>query len=99
MSPERLREEQSDEKTDVFSFGVVLWEILTRKLAWEGLTSIQIVARVGYAAELLSIPEAPKGCPPGFISLIRDCWEPYTTKRPSFETALKQLREMLEKLS
>ena len=99
MSPERLREEQSDERTDVFSFGVVLWEILTRKIAWEGLTNIQIVARVGYANELLPIPEAPKGCPSGFISLIKDCWEPYTTKRPSFESLLKSLRDMLDKLS
>jgi len=95
MPPERLREEQSDEKTDVFSFGVMLWELLTRKIPWEGLTNIQIVARVGYAAEFLPLPDSiPKGCPPGIISMIKDCWEPYPIKRPSFETILKQLREM-----
>jgi serine/threonine-protein kinase CTR1 len=42
MSPERLREEQSDEKTDVFAFGVMLWELLQRKIPWEGLTNIQV---------------------------------------------------------
>ncbi len=47
MPPERLREEQSDEKTDVFSFGVMLWELMLRKIPWEGLTNIQVE---GYSA-------------------------------------------------
>jgi len=95
MSPERLREEQSDEKTDVFSFGVILWELLTRKFPWEGLSNIQIVARAGFANELLAVPEQPpKGCPPSYLNLILDCCDRYNSKRPSFETLLKLLREM-----
>jgi len=95
MSPERLLEEESDERTDVFSFGVVLWEFLNRKYPWEGLSNIQIVARVGHAGERLPLPDqVPKGCPPGYLSLIRDCWETYPSKRPPFSQILKVLREM-----
>jgi len=97
MCPARLCGEDTDEKTDVFSYGVVLWELLNRKIPWEGLSNIQIVARVGHAGERLPLPEViPKGCPNGFISMIRDCWETHTIKRPSFEQIISQMREILQ---
>jgi len=99
MSPERLVGENSDEKTDVFSYGVVLWELLTRKTPWENLSNIQIVARVGHAGERLILPDtAPKGCPNGYITMIKECWENYSAKRPSFTTLVAQIREMKNRL-
>jgi hypothetical protein len=53
---------------------------------------------VGYAGELLPLPEKgdiPKGCSAGFITLIKDCWEPFNSKRPSFEAICKTLQAMM----
>ncbi len=36
---------QTDEKSDVFSFGVILWELATRKEPWEGLNAMQVRGR------------------------------------------------------
>mmetsp|Transcript_19776 Transcript_19776/g.27601 ORF Transcript_19776/g.27601 Transcript_19776/m.27601 type:complete len:666 (+) Transcript_19776:74-2071(+) len=95
MCPARLLREESDEKTDVFSYGVILWELLNRKIPWEGLSNMQIIARVGHAGERLPLPDSPpKGCPNGFVNLIRDCWETHGVKRPSFEVILQSLRDM-----
>lgn len=42
MAPEFLRGEPSDEKTDVYSFGVILWELVTMQQPWSGLCPPQV---------------------------------------------------------
>ncbi|KAJ7526743.1 hypothetical protein O6H91_16G021200 [Diphasiastrum complanatum] len=43
MAPEVLRNEPSDEKCDVYSFGVILWELFTEQVPWDGLNAMQVV--------------------------------------------------------
>ncbi|KAL8265496.1 hypothetical protein R6Q59_023626 [Mikania micrantha] len=43
MAPEIIRNEQVDEKSDVYSYGVVLWEIITGKIPWGDLNPMQII--------------------------------------------------------
>ena len=48
MAPEMLRAENFDENADVYSYGVVLWELLSATLTpWNELINVQVVAVVG----------------------------------------------------
>uniref|UniRef100_A0A7N0ZWQ7 non-specific serine/threonine protein kinase n=1 Tax=Kalanchoe fedtschenkoi TaxID=63787 RepID=A0A7N0ZWQ7_KALFE len=46
MAPEVLRNEPSNEKSDVFSFGVILWELVTESVPWSELNSLQVAYSV-----------------------------------------------------
>lgn len=42
MAPELLRGEPSNEKSDIYSFGVILWELVTLQQPWSGLSPAQV---------------------------------------------------------
>lgn len=49
MAPEVMRnEDKIDEYADVYSFGVIIWELLTERIPYDGLSEQQITGLVGY---------------------------------------------------
>uniref|UniRef100_A0A803NG18 non-specific serine/threonine protein kinase n=1 Tax=Cannabis sativa TaxID=3483 RepID=A0A803NG18_CANSA len=72
MAPEVLRNEPANEKCDVYSFGVILWELTTACIPWKGLNPMQVVGAVGFQNRRLEIPEEVD---PELAQIIRDCWE------------------------
>ncbi|KAF8667610.1 hypothetical protein HU200_052814 [Digitaria exilis] len=91
MAPEVLRNEPSDEKSDVYSYGVILWELVTQKIPWENLNSMQVIGAVGFMNQRLDIPS---DVDPQWTSIILSCWENDPQKRPSFQELLEKLREL-----
>ncbi|KAG8093113.1 hypothetical protein GUJ93_ZPchr0012g20790 [Zizania palustris] len=91
MAPEMLRNEPSDEKSDVYSYGVILWELVTQKIPWENLNSMQVIGAVGFMNHRLDIPSETD---PQWASLIMSCWESDPRHRPSFQELLERLREL-----
>ncbi|XP_060174004.1 uncharacterized protein LOC132604492 [Lycium barbarum] len=71
MAPEVFRGEPSNEKSDIYSFGVILWELATEKIPWENLNSMQVIAAVGFMNQRLDIP---KDVHPQWASIIESCW-------------------------
>ena len=57
MAPEMLRAEPYDERADIYSFGVVCWELLTTRTPWDDLHPMQVVAVVGYSERRLVLPD------------------------------------------
>lgn len=45
MAPELIRNEPFTEKCDIFSLGVIIWELFTLKKPWEGVPSIQVISK------------------------------------------------------
>ncbi|KAF7805176.1 serine/threonine-protein kinase EDR1 [Senna tora] len=72
MAPEVLRNEPSNEKCDVYSFGVILWELATLRLPWSGMNPMQVVGAVGFQNRRLEIP---KDVDPIVARIIWECWQ------------------------
>ncbi|KAI3448664.1 hypothetical protein Pfo_005329 [Paulownia fortunei] len=95
MAPEVLRNEPSNEKCDVYSFGVILWELATLKLPWSGMNPMQVVGAVGFQNRRLDIP---KEVDPLVARIIWECWQTDPNLRPSFQqlsVALKPLQRLV----
>lgn len=89
MAPEILRHDKYDEKADVFSFGIVLWELLTRQPPYFGMDPMMVAQKVlqqGYR------PEIPADTHPAYEKLIRECWDDNPDRRPTFTQVLERLK-------
>ncbi|KAJ4837979.1 hypothetical protein Tsubulata_037847 [Turnera subulata] len=91
MAPEVLRNEPANEKCDVYSFGVILWELVTCQIPWKGLNPMQVVGAVGFQNRRLEIPE---GTDPAIAQIIHDCWQLEPCLRPSFAQLISRLRRV-----
>ncbi|PON96040.1 Mitogen-activated protein kinase kinase kinase [Trema orientale] len=91
MAPEVLRNEPANEKCDVYSFGVILWELATARIPWRGLNPMQVVGAVGFQNRRLEIPEEVD---PEVAQIIHDCWERDPNLRPSFSQLMIRLRRL-----
>ena len=99
MAPEVLCGEPYSHKADVYSFGVILWEILHRTRPFKDLNAWAIAYQVGMQGRRLPIPyENPskQGEVPAIVAyMMAECWHP-EKNRPTFETILEMLQPMQE---
>ncbi|KAL2331625.1 hypothetical protein Fmac_019206 [Flemingia macrophylla] len=84
MAPELIRNEPFTEKCDIFSLGVIMWELCTLNRPWEGVPPERVVYSVANEGSRLEIPEGPLG------RLISECWAE-SHERPSCEEILSRL--------
>ena len=87
-APEGFTSKQMSIKSDVWSFGVLLWELVTKgSKPYPGMTNKQVREAVpqGYR-----MPE-PKNCPEPFYQIMLDCWKLNDDERPNFNNIRRHL--------
>ena len=93
MSPEAILRQEYSEKSDAFSFGVCLWEMLFRQSPYPGFHDLQAALLV--ANDPSFRPPIPEACPGPIKQLMLDCWVPQPELRPSFREILSRLQRFL----
>nr|GMD89275.1 probable serine/threonine-protein kinase DDB_G0272254 isoform X2 [Ipomoea batatas]GME06227.1 probable serine/threonine-protein kinase DDB_G0272254 isoform X2 [Ipomoea batatas]GME20160.1 probable serine/threonine-protein kinase DDB_G0272254 isoform X2 [Ipomoea batatas]GME20161.1 probable serine/threonine-protein kinase DDB_G0272254 isoform X2 [Ipomoea batatas] len=78
-------------RADVYSFGVILWEIATEKIPWENLNTMQVIGAVGFMNQRLDIP---KDVDPQWASIIGSCWHSEPQCRPSFQELVDKFKDL-----
>jgi len=95
-APEGLAYNRFTTKSDVWAFGILLWEIATYGMSpYPGveLTDVYQLLESGYRME------CPPGCPARVYSLMRECWQWEATKRPTFRQMHYDMENMFQESS
>lgn len=79
LAPEVIEHAHCSMASDVYAFGIILWEIVTRQEVFVGLTANQIIARV-VKSGLRPVP--PDDSP--LCTLMQSCWAQNPAERPNF---------------
>ena len=97
MAPEALEGEACTAACDVFSFGIVVWETLTRRVPWDGKPPHLIM-------RFVCDKPAPQNRPPldavdpsypaPLLALMQECWAQDPAARPSFADVVRRLAEV-----
>uniref|UniRef100_A0A0E0I0I1 Protein kinase domain-containing protein n=1 Tax=Oryza nivara TaxID=4536 RepID=A0A0E0I0I1_ORYNI len=93
MAPEVIEHLPYDQRADVFSFGIVIWELLTGKLPYEDMTPLQ--AAVAVVQKDLR-PIIPADTHPMLAGLLQKCWQKDPALRPTFSEILDILNSIKE---
>eukprot|EP01112_Ceratiomyxa_fruticulosa_P014571 TRINITY_DN4189_c0_g3_i1.p1 TRINITY_DN4189_c0_g3~~TRINITY_DN4189_c0_g3_i1.p1 ORF type:complete len:481 (-),score=105.34 TRINITY_DN4189_c0_g3_i1:104-1546(-) len=94
-APEILRNERYTERIDVYSFGIIMWELLTRQTPYHDVNQGAIIGLVAFNKPGIR-PTLPPPTPESdaYMRLMIECWDGEPGKRPSIDEVLRRLDAM-----
>uniref|UniRef100_A0A7S3QZF2 Protein kinase domain-containing protein n=1 Tax=Dunaliella tertiolecta TaxID=3047 RepID=A0A7S3QZF2_DUNTE len=96
LAPECFNPElgQLTEKVDIWSLAIVMWELVTRTVPWEGLNALEYLQCMVVDGARLPLPSADEVCPLAWRRLISRCWSAIPSERPSASEAVTILARL-----
>jgi serine/threonine protein kinase len=92
MSPEAITHRLFSEKSDIWSYGVCLWEICTLgKIPYEDKTNAEVVKSVTKSVLL----ERPRTCHDEIYKMMLDCWKMKASDRPTFKDIENHFKQLI----
>lgn len=87
MAPETLKDGKLHRATDVFSFSILLYEMITRKHPFGSMEPAGILVAIVEGMR----PRIPYNCPPEIARMMKACWHHNWQSRPSFGIIVARL--------
>ncbi|CAB1418331.1 unnamed protein product [Pleuronectes platessa] len=92
-APEAIHDNKFTIKSDVWSFGVLLYEIMTfGQMPYPAMTNYQVVQRIPQGYRM----QCPPHCPKVMYDIMMDCWKENEQDRPTFETLQWRLEDYFD---
>ncbi|XP_041852494.1 hepatocyte growth factor receptor isoform X2 [Melanotaenia boesemani] len=96
MALESLQTHKFTTKSDVWSFGVLLWELMTRGAPpYSDVNSFDITVFLLQGRRLLQ----PEFCPDSLYTVMIECWHPKPERRPSFSELVSRISTIFSSFS
>jgi len=92
-----LGKDDSTEKCDVFSFGVVVWQLVTLREPWEGEADSTVQYKVPHSNARLPWPSAAEtkfSCHDALVDMVTRCWLADPSQRPTMQELLTELKDV-----
>uniref|UniRef100_F1KSH2 mitogen-activated protein kinase kinase kinase n=1 Tax=Ascaris suum TaxID=6253 RepID=F1KSH2_ASCSU len=93
LAPEVIRDRKCSKAMDVWSFGLVLWEVLTGATPFEGLGQGAVQLQIGTFVK----QKIPSSCPADLKRIIESCWRDDPHDRPTFKQLAVELKAFSDK--
>uniref|UniRef100_A0A914EKY7 Protein kinase domain-containing protein n=1 Tax=Acrobeloides nanus TaxID=290746 RepID=A0A914EKY7_9BILA len=96
MSPEAIRHYEFTAKSDVWSFGILMFEIITLGgTPYPGIQPDDILTYLESGCRM----QQPDNCPDDYYSVMKSCWTTSLDERPDFSFIRQRLAQQLERIT
>lgn len=95
MAPEVALRKPYNEKVDVYSFAIIVWQMARDRIPFKGFTKEEFMKQLVSEGQR---PKLDKNWPPKFSKLLEHCWDVDHMRRPSFTVIVLELNKLIAEL-